>query len=542
MPNPQQLFGIETDFYAHEIASVVVWIGFLQWKHEHGIQSDKEPILRKLTNIEHDDAILRYDAEGKPYEPTWPTTNFIVGNPPFLGGNRLRSELGDTYVDDLFNQYSGRIESFADLVCYWFEKARTQLEAEQVSRIGLLATQGIRGGVNRTVIERIQQTGNIFWAWSDRNWLLNGANVHVSMIAFDAGGKSGADFFSEPQTLDPTRPYLLNGEPVVSINPDLTSGTNTTSALRLAQNQSICFMGASPKGEFDISADLARKMLAAPTNVNGRSNSDVIRPVVSGVDITGSPRNIWTIDFGLDTTEQDAARYELPFEYLRTHSLPLRESKQRESYRQRWWLYGRPRPEMRKALEGKERFIATPATAKHRVFVWIAQPALCNQGTLVFARDDDYFFGVLHSTAHEIWARAQGTQLREVESGFRYTPTSTFETFPFPWPPNQEPKNSPLVEAIAAAARNLVVLRDAWLNPPDTPETELKKRTLTNLYNQRPTWLADAHRTLDEAVFAAYGWPPNLTTPEILARLLALNHERATVPVSAIPVATSTKK
>ena len=85
---------------------------------------------------------------------------------------------------------------------------------------------------------------------------------------------------------------------------------------------------------------------------------------------------------------------------------------------------------MRKALETKERFIATPATAKHRVFVWISKSVLCNQGTLVFARDDDYFFGVLHSRMHELWARAQGTQLREVESGFRYTPTSTFETFP----------------------------------------------------------------------------------------------------------------
>jgi type II restriction/modification system DNA methylase subunit YeeA len=119
-----------------------------------------------------------------------------------------------------------------------------------------------------------------------------------------------------------------------------------------------------------------------------------------------------------------------------------------------------------------------------------------------------------------------GTQL---ESRPRYTPDSTFDTFPFPYPPNTEPSESesPLVKAIADAARNLVRLRDAWLNPPNTPESELKKRTLTNLYNQRPTWLDNAHRTLDEAVFAAYGWPSNLTTQEILTRLLALNQERA---------------
>jgi hypothetical protein len=152
-----------------------------------------------------------------------------------------------------------------------------------------------------------------------------------------------------------------------------------------------------------------------------------------------------------------------------------------------------------------------------------------DSAVVAIARDDDYFFGVLHSQPHEIWARAQGTQLREVESGFRYTPTSTFETFPFPWAPGTEPAEaeSPLVRAIAEAARELVRLRDAWLNPPGIDAKELARRTLTNLYNQRPQWLANAHRVLDEAVFAAYGWPATLTRDEVLARLLDLNRQRA---------------
>jgi hypothetical protein len=145
----------------------------------------------------------------------------------------------------------------------------------------------------------------------------------------------------------------------------------------------------------------------------------------------------------------------------------------------------------------------------------------------VFAREDDYFFGVLQSRAHEIWARAQGTQLREVKSGFRYTPKSTFRTFPFPWPPGKEPKDDSRVKTIAAAARELVKKRDAWLNPPDASAAELKKRTLTNLYNENPTWLQDAHRTLDEAVFASYGWLNDMSDQEILTRLLQLNAERA---------------
>ena len=187
---------------------------------------------------------------------------------------------------------------------------------------------------------------------------------------------------------------------------------------------------------------------------------------------------------------------------------------------------------MRAALVGEPRFVSTPEVSKHRIFVWVEAAVLCNQQTLVFARDDDYFFGVLHSRAHELWARRLGTQLREAESGFRYTPTTCFETFPFPWPPGREPADDPRVQAIAQAARELVQLRDAWLNPQQTFEVSetskvLRDRTLTNLYNARPTWLDNAHKKLDAAVFAAHGWPSTLSDEEILARLLALNLARS---------------
>jgi type II restriction/modification system DNA methylase subunit YeeA len=145
---------------------------------------------------------------------------------------------------------------------------------------------------------------------------------------------------------------------------------------------------------------------------------------------------------------------------------------------------------------------------------------LPDSALVVVAEDDDYTFGVLHSRVHEAWARATGTQLREVESGFRYTPTTCFETFPFPRPTDEQR------EAISAAARELVRLRDGWLNPPGLEPDELSKRTLTNLYNARPTWLQHAHAALDTAVLAAYGWPFDLADPEILERVLVLNLER----------------
>ncbi len=510
-PSPAHLHGIEINEYAHQLAQATIWIGYIQWLVENGFGFPPEPILKPLNNILHMDAILAYGEQGMPVEPEWPKADVIIGNPPFLGGNKIRQELRDSYVDTLFRLYENRVPAFADLVCYWFEKARAQIEMGRTSRAGLLATQGIRGGANRKELERIKETGDIFWAQSDRNWILDGATVHVSMVGFD----------NKKETI-----HLLNGQPKSTINPDLTSGIDLTQAQRLRENYDLCFMGPSAKAPFDIDEETAHKMLSAPKNINGRPNSDVIRPVASAVDLVQTTRRKWTIDFEL-MSEEESVNYEVPFEYVKKHVYPIRSKNRRLAYAQKWWQYAEARPGMRAALIGKARYIATPGVAKHRIFVWVKPEVLCNQGTLVFARDDDFFLGILHSKPHELWARAMGTQLREAESGFRYTPTTTFETFPFPWPPGKEPKEDPLVKAIAEAARDLVEKRDAWLNPADATDAELKKRTLTKLYNQRPTWLDLAHKKLDQAVFAAYEWPPTLSDEEILERLLEHNVSRA---------------
>jgi type II restriction/modification system DNA methylase subunit YeeA len=233
---------------------------------------------------------------------------------------------------------------------------------------------------------------------------------------------------------------------------------------------------------------------------------------------------MFAVDFGTEMSESDAALYEKPFEYLREHVYRERQENNREGYRVKWWIHGEPRPDMRQALAPLQRFIVTPGISKHRVFVWLQKQILPDHALFVFARADDYFFGVLQSRIHEVWGLHMGTAL---EDRPRYTPTTTFETFPLPWPPGSEPKDSPLLEAIAEAARELVAKRNDWLNPPDASAEELKARTLTNLYNARPAWLADAHRKLDEAVFAAYGWPATLTDAELLEHLLVLNHQRA---------------
>ena len=205
---------------------------------------------------------------------------------------------------------------------------------------------------------------------------------------------------------------------------------------------------------------------------------------------------------------------------------PIRAETRRKRTRERWWIHGEARPGLRKAIKGLKRCIVTPEVAKHRVFVWMDTNIVPDHTWHVIAGDDDYMIGVLQSRVHEAWTLAQCSWMG-AGNGPRYSSSRTFETFPFPWPPGKEPKDDSRLEAIASAARELVRKRDAWLNPADASAAELKKRTLTNLYNENPTWLQDANRQLDEAVLSAYGWPKDVKDPEILARLLQLNGERA---------------
>ena len=504
---PDQMLGLEINHYATELARTSLWIGYIQWHQANGFPYDHSPILTSLDTIRQTDAILDLSDPENPQEPEWPRAEYIIGNPPFLGGGLMRKNLGDQYVEPLFKLYGKGIPNFSDLCCYWFEKARKQIEDNSAVRAGLLATQGIRGKDNRTVLQRIKKSGDIFMAYPDSPWVLDGATVHIAIVGFDDGREVKREFGGEK----------IEG----AINSDLTVGVDLTLAKRLKENGGISFEGPSPKGRFDVPAEVAAKMLAAPLNVNGRPNSDVVRPVMNAKAITQRYQGTHTLDFGVDMSESDAARYEAPFEYVVANVKPVRTTNRIPWRAEHWWLYGAPAPAMRRAIEGLQRYIATPRVSKHRIFVWAESAVMCNDSTDVFAREDDYFFGVLHSRIHELWARGMGTQLREAESGFRYTPTTCFETFPFPEPTQEK------LEAIGEAARALNELRENWLNPVDMPASELKKRTLTKLYNVRPTWLDHAHKTLDAAVAAAYGWPVDVEDQDILGRLLTLNLERA---------------
>ncbi len=505
--HPRQLFGIEIEEYAHQLASVVVWIGHLQNGARVGNIEDRDPILDPLDNIDCRDAIIDNSGpEPKPAE--WPEVDFIVSNPPFLGNKRMRDEMGDDVVELIYQVWGDKVPNGVDLCAYWFEQARIQITHSKAKRAGLIATQSIRGGKSRRVLEKIKESGDIFFGISDRDWVLDGADVHISMVGFDAGDETELQ---------------MDRRKVGQINADLTSrSTDLTKARRLRENLDIAYQGVILVGPFELTEQRASDILQA-TNPGGFNNRDVIRPLFSAKDITDVPSNRWVIDFGTRSERSQAEKYEAPFELLEDRVFSNQLGTHTKT-RKLWWLFASVRPKMRHALRNLKRFIATPLHSKHRVFDWIDSPAIANHSIGVFARDDDYSFGVLQSGVHEVWSRAMGTQVRDRTSGFRYTHTTCFETFPFPEPTDDQR------DAIGDAANTLMAHRDNSLSGPFALHNGVKqKNTLTNLYNRNPSWLKADHEVLDRAVFDAYDWPENpqdLDDDTILERLLELNLTR----------------
>ncbi len=526
---PANVKGIEINPYAAELARVSVWIGEIQWMRRNGHGEARDPILKPLDTIECRDAIVGEDGG----EPEWPEADVVIGNPPFLGGKLLRGTLGDEYVRLLQWLYGERIHGEADLVCHWFDKAARLIVDKKIVRAGLVATNSIRGGRNRAVIDRVAEDGVIFEAWADEPWVVDGAAVRVSLVCF---GRKDAGL-----------PVRLDGKDATRINSDLTAGNfDLAKAVRLKQNAKVSFMGNTKNGEFDVAGDLARAWLSLPANPNGRPNSDVLKPWVNGMDLTRRPAGKWIVDFGDAMEKGEAALYEAPFAHVAEYVQPKRKKNRAQKVREFWWRHEAPRPGMWKALDGLTRYIATPTVAKHRLFAWLDVCICPDHQLIVIARDDDTTFGILHSRFHEAWSLRLGTSL---EDRPRYTPTTTFETFPFPEGlspdiPAANYADDPCAIAIAEAARRLVELRDHWLNPPEWVEwvdepvpgypkrpvprdeamaKELKKRTLTNLYNDRPQWLDDAHKALDAAVAAAYGWRADIGEDEAMEELLGMN-------------------
>jgi type II restriction/modification system DNA methylase subunit YeeA len=584
---PHNICGIEINEFAAELARVTVWIGDIQWCRRNGREIATNPILRALDSIEHRDALLNPDGS----EASWPTVDVIVGNPPFLGDKMMRGELGDVYVEKLRKRYAGRVPGGADLVTYWFEKARVAVGANCVRpplggndnndgnrdsgachaplqksfvRAGFVATNSIRQKRNRVVLERILESSRIFEAWSDENWVNEGAAVRVSLVCFGVGANGvrpgdGGDNDGDSNTGACHAP-LLNGLPVAAIHADLTgSGSDgqsqdLTQARPLPANKERSFFGLCLAGPFKVDTATALHWLRDSGNPNGRPNSDVLRPIYNGSDITRRWAGNWVVDFaGLDQAE--AADYLAPFGYVETTVKPVRVGNREAVRAEKWWRHGRRRPELRKALIGLSHFIATSETAKHRYFVKLPVEVAPEHKLIVIPSQLDLTLGILSSRIHCLWAIENGGRLG-VGNDPVYNTSLCFETFPFPPDFDLQARIAPegkVFHAIATAAADLNGWREKWLNPEGwltweiTPQeqaagfparpvplpehaTAWKKRTLTNLYNEMPAGLKLRQEALDKAVAAAYGWSdytPEMVDDIILGRLLTLNLEQS---------------
>jgi hypothetical protein len=421
---------------------------------------------------------------------------------------------------------------------YWWHRAAQEVAAGRVRRFGFITTNSLPQAFNRRVVQaqlaRAEGISLIF-AIPNHPWVdaTGSAAVRIAMTV----GAKGRERPGRLLEVIAERP-AADGEAEVDlaeragvIHADLRIGADLTRALPLRANEGLCSRGVQLMGGgFIVTSEQANGLGLG--RVPGLENH--IRPYLNGRDLTGRSRGAMVIDlFGL--SEADVRqRFPDVFQWVLERVKPERDHNNRSSYRQLWWIFGEPRRELRPAIDGLTRYIATVETAKHRVFVFIENAIQADNKLIVFAVSDAFHFGVLSSTAHVAWALAQRTRLGYGDDPV-YAKSLCFDPFPFPDCDDAQRR------AIAAIAEELDALRKERLRlHPDL--------TLTGLYNvlaklrggealterERDIHerglvgvLRRLHDDLDAAVFAAYGWPADLGEEELLSRLVALNRERA---------------
>jgi hypothetical protein len=576
--DPHQLLGLEVNPRAAAIAELVLWIGYLQWHFRtRGRVTPPEPIIKNFHNIECRDAVLAWDStepaideQGKPIthwdgrttksnpvtneqvpddtartpvlnyiDPrasTWPQADFIIGNPPYLGkGERMREALGDGYVKALRAVYS-KVPGSADFVMYWWHKAALAVASTNVVRFGFITTNSLRQSFNRRIVEEEIDSKRLSlqFAIPDHPWVdsKDGAAVRIAMTVASAGESNGRllEVLTETETDEGDADVTLV-ERTGHIQADLTIGAAIAGMVPLKANEQLSINGMMLAGRgFVISR--------AETEVFGLGSEKdigkIIKPLRNGRDLTGKPRDAFVIDaFGL-TAEQVRKNYPAIYQHLLTKVKPERDASDDEGFRKNWWIFGRPRPAMRAALKGLNRFIVTVETAKHRIFQFQEARITPEHKLVVIASDDAHTLGILSSRIHGVYALAAGSWLG-VGNDPVYAKSHCFEPFPFPNATDEQ----------RTAIRDFAEAIDAHRKGQQAQHPAL---TLTDIYNvleklragtalsakEQVTHekglvsvLRQLHDDLDAGVAAAYGLPGTTSDEEILAFLCKLNAERA---------------
>lgn len=563
--DPHQFLGMEINPRAAAIAELVVWLGYLQWHFRTKGGAPADPILKDFRTIKTMDAVVAYDgrdlvrddsgrlvtrtnAEGQqvevysyrnPRRPEWPTADYIVGNPPFIGGKDIRGRLGEGYAEALWKAHPHMNES-ADFVMYWWDRSAELLtrKGSRLRRFGFVTTNSITQEFSRRVMaERLKAKKpiSLLMAIPDHPWTRatrDAAAVRIAMTVATAGTHEGVlrEVVREAE-LDSDTPVVELIEHRGTINPDLTVGVDVSGVVSLQANNGLASRGMSLHG----AGFIVTPQQAEALGLGRRPGLELhIRDYRNGRDLTSRPRGVMVIDlFGL-SAEQVRSRFPEVYQHLLSTVKPERDRNNRDTYRLNWWIFGEPRRELRPALDGLSRYIATVETSKHRVFQFLDASILPDNMLVCMGLDDAYYLGVLSSRLHVAWALRAGGWLG-VGNDPRYSKSRVFDPYPFPEP------SEALRADIRAVAEELDAHRKARQaehprlaltqmynvleklragTPLDTDDERVKTEGLVLI-------LKELHDRLDALVFQAYGWPADLSDEEVIARLVALNKERA---------------
>jgi len=549
--DPHQFLGMEINPRAAAIAELVLWIGYLQWHFRTKGGIPDEPILRQFKNIEVKNAVLTWDGypvpqfiDGKeaypnPRRPTWPPAEFIVGNPPFIGGKDIRARLGDACAEALWAAHKDMNES-ADLVMYWWDRAGDILIAREsrLRRFGFVTTNSITQEFSRRVIKSHMDRKNsisLLLAIPDHPWTKatkDAAAVRIAMTVAAKGQHVGLlrETVHE-EMLDTDEPVIEFSERTGHINSDLTIGTDVTSVMPLLANEGLCSPGVKLHGAgFIVTPEEAEHL--GLHKLPGLEEH--IRPYRHGRDILQVSRGVMVIDLDGLASDEVRKRYPGVYQHLLNTVKPERDHNNEEYRRVHWWLFGRRNTLYRGFKDGLSRYIATAETAKHRIFVFLDGSIIADNMVVNFGSDNAYTLGVLSSHIHVAWALRAGGWLG-VGNDPRYSKSRIFDPFPFPSPG----------DLLKARIRNVAEELNTFRSERQKEHHEL---TLTQMYNVLEKLkanealtpadeaikdkgliliLKELHEKLDALAFEAYGWPQTLTDEEILEKLVALNHERA---------------
>ena len=590
--DPSHFHGIEKNPRAKEIAELVLWIGYLKWQLKTGGKNFiRDPVLEDFHNIECRDAVLAWSGEPKlrrdeagkpvtrwdgvtkranalngelipdetarvevydylkPKAAVWPKADFIIGNPPFIGGKDIRAELGDGYAEALWAAWP-HMPGAADFVLYWWDRAAELVREDKTRRFGFITTNSITQMFGRRVIDRHLNDPkaplSLVFAIPDHPWVKGAdrANVRIAMTVGLAGSRDGtlAEVVREGN-LDSDAPrveLIIQGGPIRS---QLTIGAALSSAISLQANDQLSSRGVSLHGAGFIVTSQEARMLGLGA-VAGLEN--YILPYRNGRDINQTPRGVMVIDlFGLQEGEV-RARFPAVYQHLRDTVRNARKvqfdkspTKDAEEYLKRWWIFGKPREELRPALMGLTRVIATAETSKHRFFAFLPEGARPDNMLVCIAHEDSWVLSVLSSRIHCSWALAKGGTL---EDRPRYNKTLCFDPFPFPEPNEKQKKRlRELGEGLDAHRKRVVEanadltltklyntlerVRAAAVGGADTlPLTDAER----DIYERGQVGVLQSyHDDIDKVVAEAYRWPVDLSDDDILEKLVALNHERA---------------